>query len=54
VGRNQDKEDVYGVVASRVKHPTLAKKVNVKPYSKNDMVHMMLELKYVLSLLPNP
>jgi hypothetical protein len=29
-------------------------KASVKPYSKNDMVHMMLELKYVLPLLPNP
>jgi hypothetical protein len=53
VGRNQDEEDVYGVVAPRVKHPTLAEKVNVKPYFKNDMVHMMLKLKYVLSMLPN-
>jgi hypothetical protein len=29
-------------------------KENVKPYSKSDMVHMMLELKYVFPLLPNP
>jgi len=54
VGENQDEEDVYGVVAPRVKHPILAKKVSVKLYSKSDMVHMMLELDYVLSFLPNP
>jgi hypothetical protein len=44
---------IYEVVAPRVEHPTLAEKANVKLYSKNDMVHMMLELKYVLPLLPN-
>jgi hypothetical protein len=32
---------IYGVVSFRVKHPTLVEKANVKPYSKNDMVHMM-------------
>ncbi len=33
---------IYGAVVPRVKHPTLAKKANVKPYSKSDMVHIML------------
>ncbi len=47
------KEMIYGVVSPRVEHPTLVEKENVKPYSKNDMVHMMLELEYVLQLLPN-
>ncbi len=37
---------IYGVVYPRV-DPTLVEKENVKPYSKNDMVHMMLELEYV-------
>ncbi len=45
---------IYGVVAPRVKHPTLVEKVSVKLYSKSDMVHMMLELKYILPLLLNP
>ncbi len=44
---------IYEVVAPRVEHPTLVEKTNVKLYSKSDMVHMMLELEYVLSLLPN-
>lgn len=48
------KKMIYGVVSPRIKHLTLAEKANVKTYSKNDMVHMMLELGYVLSLLPNP
>ncbi len=39
---------IYGVVSPRVEHPTLVEKENVKPYSKSDMVHMMLELEYVL------
>jgi hypothetical protein len=45
---------IYGVVTPKVKHPTLVDKASVKPYSKNDMVHMMLQLEYVLPLLPNP
>jgi hypothetical protein len=48
------KKMIYGVVALRVEHPTLAKKTSVKLYPKSDMVHMMLGLKYVLPLLPNP
>ncbi len=42
------KKMIYGIVAPRVKHPILAEKASVKPYSKNDMVHMMLELEYAL------
>jgi len=45
---------IYGAIAPRVKHPTLAKKTSVKLYSKGDMVHMMLQLKCVLPLLPKP
>jgi hypothetical protein len=45
---------IYGVVAPRVEHPTLVEKTSVKSYSKRDMVHIVLKLKYVLPLLPNP
>jgi hypothetical protein len=45
---------IYGAITFRVKHPTLVEKASVKPYSNSDMVHMMLELEYVLSLLLNP
>jgi hypothetical protein len=47
------KKMIYGVVGFRVKHPTLTKEASVKPYSKNNMVHMMLKLEYDLPLLPN-
>jgi hypothetical protein len=53
VGRDQNEEMIYGIVARKVEHLTLAKKASVKSYSKSDMVHMMLELEYVLPLLPN-
>jgi hypothetical protein len=44
----------YGVVALRpIKHPTIAKKVSVKPYSKSDMEHTMLDFKYVMPMLLN-
>ncbi len=45
---------IYEVVAPRVKHPTLVEKEIVKLYFKNDMMHMMLKLEYVLPLLLNP
>ncbi len=45
---------IYGVVAPKVKRLTLVEKASVKLYTKNDMVHMMLKLKYVLPLLLNP
>jgi hypothetical protein len=44
---------IYGTIAPKVEHPTLTKKASVKPCFKSDMVHMMLELKYALPLLPN-
>jgi hypothetical protein len=44
---------IYGVIAPRVEHPIFIEKASVKPYSKNIMVHMMVELEYVLPLLPN-
>lgn len=53
MGRDQNEEMIYGIVALKVEHLTLAKKASVKSYSKSDMVHMMLELEYVLPLLPN-
>jgi hypothetical protein len=44
----------YGIITLKVEHPTLVEKASVKSYSKSDMVHMMLELKYALLLLLNP
>jgi hypothetical protein len=44
---------IYVNVVPKVEHPTLVEKASVKPYSKRDMVHMMLELKYTLTPLPN-
>jgi hypothetical protein len=44
---------IYGAIAPKVKHLTLVKKISVKLYFKSDMVCMMLELEYVLPLLPN-
>ncbi len=48
------KKMIYGVVIPKIEHPTLAKNTSVKLYPKSDMVHMLLELEYVLPLLPNP
>jgi hypothetical protein len=45
---------IYGIITLKVKHPTLVEKASVKLYSKSDMVHMMLELNYILPLLLSP
>lgn len=47
------KKMIYGAIAPRFEHPTLAKKTSVKQYYNSDVMHMMLELDYVLPLLPN-
>jgi hypothetical protein len=44
---------IYVNVAPKVKHPTLAENASVEPYFKSDMVHIMLELEYILASLPN-
>jgi hypothetical protein len=35
---------IYETGIAKVEHPTLVKRASVKPYSKSDMVHTMLEL----------
>jgi len=45
---------IYGTIAIKIEHLTLAKKASVKLYSNSDTVHMTLELEYVLPLLSNP
>jgi hypothetical protein len=33
---------ISGVEIPQVEHPTLAEKVGIKPYTRNDMLHMMV------------
>jgi hypothetical protein len=34
------------------KHPTPTKIAGVRPYMKNDMLHMMLEMEYIMLVIP--
>jgi len=36
----------------QVEHPTLVERVGIKPYTKNDMLHMMLEMEYIMRMIP--
>jgi hypothetical protein len=36
---------VYGIITWRIYHPTLVDQTDIKPYSQNDPLYMMLELK---------
>jgi len=44
---------VCGIIARRINHPTLVDQVDIKPYSQNDTLYFMLELKNICLLMPN-
>jgi hypothetical protein len=43
---------IFGIMPPQIEHPTLAKRVGIRPYMKNDMFHMMLEMEYIMSVIP--
>jgi len=42
---------IYGAMPPQVEHPTLAKRASIRPYTKNDMLHMMLEMECIMPYL---
>jgi hypothetical protein len=44
---------IYGLVAPQVDSSTLVEQVGIKPYSRNDTIHMLLEMEYFHPLLSN-
>jgi hypothetical protein len=45
------KKLIYGVMPPRLEHLTLAKRIGIRPYTKNDMFHMMLEMEYIMPII---
>jgi hypothetical protein len=35
------KKLIFGAMPTQVKHATLAEKISIKPYTRNDVLHMM-------------
>jgi len=33
-------------------HPTFVERAGIKPYMNNDMLHMMLEMEYIMRVIP--
>jgi hypothetical protein len=38
----------------QVEHPTLAKSAGIRPYTINDIFHMMLEMEYIMLVILAP
>jgi cell pole-organizing protein PopZ len=45
---------IFGITPPQVEHPTLTKRIGIRPYTKNDMLHMMLEMEYSMPVIPVP
>ncbi len=43
---------IYGTMPRQVGHPTLAERASIRPYTKNDMFHVMLEMEYIMPMNP--
>jgi hypothetical protein len=41
---------IYGAMPPQVKHPTLVERVSIRPYTRNDTFHMMLEMEYIMPM----
>jgi hypothetical protein len=45
------KKLIYGVMPPQVEHLTLVERIGVRPYTRNDMFHMMLEMEYIMRVI---
>ncbi len=43
---------IFGAMPPQVEHPTLVERTSIKPYIRNDMFHMMLEMEYTMLVIP--
>ncbi len=46
------KKLIYGTMPPQIEHPTVAKRASIGPYTRNDMLHMMLEMEYIMPIIP--
>jgi hypothetical protein len=43
---------IFGAIPPQVEHPTLAERASIRPYTRNDMLHMMLKMEYIMPMIP--
>ncbi len=43
---------ICGTMLPQIEHPTMAKRACIRPYTRNDMLHMMLEMEYIMLVIP--
>ncbi len=43
---------IYGAMPPQIEHPTLAERTSTSRYTKNDMFHMILEMEYIMPMIP--
>jgi hypothetical protein len=42
---------IFGTMPPQLKYLTLVEKTCIKPYTRNDMFHMMLQIEYVMLMI---
>ncbi len=46
------KKLIYGTMPPQIEHPTVVERASIRPYTENDMLHMMLEMEYIMPIIP--
>ncbi len=49
--KTQVRKLIFGAMPPQVEHPTLVERACIKPYMRNDMFHMMLEMEYTMQVI---
>ncbi len=45
---------IYRTMPPQVEHLTLTERASIRPYTINDMLHMMLKMEYIMLVIPAP
>jgi hypothetical protein len=45
---------IFGAMPPQVELPTLAERGSIRPYMRNDMLHVMLKMQYIMPVIPIP
>jgi hypothetical protein len=45
---------IFGIMPPQVKHPTLVERLGIRHYMRNNMLHMMLKMGYIMPMIHAP
>ncbi len=48
----QVRKFIFGAMPPQVEYPTLVERVGIRFYTRNDMLHMMLKMGYIMPVIP--